>query len=195
MSYYGWRPWIESALVLGVSNLHSMNVLVPGFEQTGSLFWRDGYGGEIYKVRYRSELHKTWGCLELTDTASTYSISLVASHLHFGGLRWWLVCPLTQRRALKLYRYEAIGKFCHRTAIRPLPTYASQRVSGMERLQFRRWALRRKLNDPCTLWDSLNKPKWMRWRTFERYRQLDESLAIQEDAAFLSRIGRLRIFS
>ena len=96
----------------------------------------------------------------------------------YGGLRWWLHCPYTRRRARKLYKFDGIDQFCHRLAIRPEPTYASQRVSGISRIQEKRWAIRRKLKDETTSlgWGPL-KPKWMRWKTFERYDVLDDQLS------------------
>lgn len=195
MAYSGWHPHIESAQVLDLSTVLGMTRPIhPNSLYFGSFTWRNGYGEETYRVQYRADLNDTFGNLELSDKGGTYSVSLGTTPLHFGGRRWWMHCPFTHKRATKLYRYECLGKFCHRTAIRPLPTYASQRVSGIDRIQSRRWALRRKLKDPCTLVDPLNKPKWMRWRTFEHFRQLDEMLAEQEDTALLVRFGSLGIF-
>lgn len=195
MAFSGWRPPIELAQKLDLSRvLGAGRPVYPCSTYYGRLSWCDGYGDETYRVQYRAELNGWWGRLELTDDAGSYYISLSTTPLHFGGKRWWMHCPWSHRRAQKLYRYECLGKFLHRTAIRPIPTYYSQRISGIDRVQQRRWVLRRKLGDPCTLVDELNKPKWMRWRTFERYRELDESLAEQEDMALLVRIGSLGIF-
>ncbi len=194
MSFSGWHPWIESAQVLSVSKLQTWAILFPESVRTGVLTWTDAYGDETYRVQYRAELHDSWGRLDLTDEHRTYGITLSTTALNFGGRRWWMHCPFTSRRALKLHRYPSLGKFCHRTAIRPLPTYASQRISGLDRIMERRWAIRRKLGDEGSLFDSLQKPKWMRWRTFERYEQLDETLAAQEDAALIDRFRCLGIF-
>jgi|SRR6185312_9902091 len=192
--FSGWHPRLESALVLSLPKMQAQGVIAPDSERAGAYAWRDSYGDELYRVQYHSRVHDAWGALDLTDDAGTYKIMLGSTPLHFGGRRWWMHCPFTSKRALKLYRYECLGKFCHRTAIRPLPTYASQRVSGIDRLQSRRWALRRKLNDPSTLEEPLNKPRGMHRRTFEPYQQLDEILATQEDAALWARFGRLGIF-
>jgi hypothetical protein len=63
-----------------------------------------------------------------------------------------------------------------------MPTYASQRVSGVCRVQAQRWALRRKLGDDSTgLLDEPLKPTWMRWKTFERYVARDAELSERED--------------
>lgn len=194
MSFSGWHPHLESALVLSLPKMQAQGVIAPNSITGGSYAWRNNDGEAIYSVYYRADLHDTHGRLELTDAAGTYGIALGSTPLHFGGRRWWMHCPFTSKRALKLYRYECLGKFCHRTAIRPLPTYASQRVSGIDRLQCRRWTIRRKLEDQGTLCDPLTKPKWMRWNTFARFERLDETLATQEDAALWVRFGSLGIF-
>jgi len=191
MAFSGWHPHLESALVLNLPKMQAQGVIGPQSERWGIYAWRDNDGNEIYRVDYRAQLYDAWGALYLTDTGGTYKIDLSSTPLHFGGRRWWLHCPITSRRALKLYRYAAIGKFCHRTAIRPLPTYASQRVSGLDRIMDRRWALRRKLRDEGDLFCPLQKPKWMRWHTFERYQAKDEHLEALEGEAIIRRWGCL----
>lgn len=122
----------------------------------------------------------------------TCPIRLSTIPLHYGGLRWYMHCPNTNRRALKLYKFSGIERFCHRTAIRPLPTYASQRVSGMDRINAQRWALRRRLGDTFSdLFGEPFKPKWMRWRTFERYAARDAELAERDNDSLLRLVGRL----
>ena len=87
---------------------------------------------------------------------------------------------------------SGIEQFCHREAIIPLPTYASQRVSGLAKLQERRWAIRRRLGDDQSGlgWGPL-KPKWMRWKTFERYERLDDQLAELEDRTWSPLLRKL----
>jgi len=191
MSFSGWHPHLESALLLSLPRMQAQGVIAPNSLRVGTYSWRDSEGHAVYSVNYRAELHDTHGRLELTDAAGTYGINLGSTPLHFGGRRWWLHCPFTSKRALKLYRYECLRKFCHRTAIRPLPTYASQRVSGLDRIMDRRWAIRRKLRDEGDLFTPLQKPKWMRWDTFERYRAKDDYLDALEGTAIIRRWGSL----
>jgi hypothetical protein len=92
---------------------------------------------------------------------------------------------------LKLYLVQ--GTFVARTAIRPLPTYRSQRVSGLHRAIEQRWALRRKLDDTFSdLFGPPCKPKGMRWKTFERYAAKDERLASVEGMHFGRRLAQLQ---
>ena len=166
-------------------------MVVPNTSRRSSWHWnRDGE--EFASVGYALDTQERAGTLTLnythTDRHSyerrpiTCRIRLTTTLLHFGGLRWWMLCPYTHRRARKLYKFSGVEQFCHRTAIRPLPTYASQRVSGVCRVQAQRWAIRRKLGDEWTgLLDEPIKPKWMRWETYNRYAQRDRELSERED--------------
>jgi hypothetical protein len=155
------------------------------------LHWtRDGeqFGAASYAV----ELRDHFGTLTLSYSYENRDgeredveckIRLSSIPLHYGGRRWYGHCPYTRRRARKLYKFYGIAQFCHRTAIRPLPTYAIQRVSGVARVQAQRWAIRRQLGDDLSsLFEEPCKPKWMRHATFERYARRDAELSDREDA-------------
>lgn len=59
----------------------------------------------------------------------------------------------------------------------PLPTYAIQRVSGTDKINLQRWALRAKIGDTLSeLFDEQWKPKGMHRKTFERYERVTQSL-------------------
>ena len=198
MSNYGWRPHIESALTLDVRRLARMGILREGAR--GSLTWSRA-GTEHASLGYAVTLHEQAGTLTLSYTAPdrdtgerksiTCTIALSSIPLHYGGRRWYLHCPLTGRRAQTLHKWNGIAQFCHRDAIRPKPTYASQRTSGASRIIDQRWALRRKMGDNFSdLFGEPCKPKWMRWRTFERYAARDAALAGAEFGAILRRMKR-----
>lgn len=184
----GWRPHIESAKRLSLAALFKAGALQVGGDTSGGWQWtRDGE--MIAAIGYKASLDKTAGTLRLFYTWTyddepkdvTCIIRLSSLPLHYGGRRWYLHCPYTDRRALMLYKFGAIEQFCHRTAIRPLPTYASQRTGGCDRIMAQRWALRRKLGDTVSdLFGEPFKPKWKRWRTFERYAARDAQLAARE---------------
>lgn len=193
-----WRPYIEGLRCLDVGQMLRTRAIRPGVETHGSWAWsRDGE--RVASIGYEATWQGvTLGSLRLQYAVEQdgerlhkdYSIRLAAFPMRFGGVRWYCYCPATGRRVLKLYLVQ--GRFVARTAIRPLPTYASQRAArGADRIMARRWALRRKLGDPGDLFSELNKPKWMRWHTFQRYRDLDEQLSDAEDGALLVRIRRL----
>jgi len=198
MSNYGWRPHIESALSLNVGSLFKAGALRADATTSGGWQWsRDGK--EVASIRYSASLTVDSGELRLFYTwkpdgkpqVVTCTIRLSSLPLQYGGRRWYMHCPLTHRRVLKLYKFGGIEQFCSRTAIRPLPTYASQRTSGGSRIIDQRWALRRKMGDRFSdLFSEPCKPKWMRWRTFERYAARDAALAHAGFGAILRRMER-----
>lgn len=199
MSGYGWRPHIEAALRLKLADLFRHRALQPNGTTSGSWVWtRDDK--RIATIDYTSTLGETDGELRLSYTWThndepkdvTCTILVSSLKLNYGGRRWYLHCPYTGRRALILYKFGSVEQFCHRTAIRPLPTYHCQRESGTSRIFAQRWALRRKLGDEFSdLMSEPYKPKWMRWRTFERYVARDAELAEREYGYLIRFIGRM----
>lgn len=192
MSYGGgWRPHIESALCLNLRRLFENDALRVGANVSNVLCWTDSDGAEVARVGFRSSLGTVEGTLTLSyrcidrDTgehrAVECPIQLITIPCNYGGRRWYFVCPYSQRRALKLYKWNGIDLFCHRDAIQPRPTYASERASGMDRIIAKRWALRRKLGDDVSdLLTQPFKPKWVREKTYQRYLEKDAELELQE---------------
>lgn len=200
MSNYGWRPHIESALCLSIDSMFKCGALRACATTSGSWQWsRDGE--KFASIGYGASLSAESGELRLSYTWTpegkpqdvTCTIRLSSLSLQYGGRRWYMHCPYTGRRVLKLYKFGSIEQFCSRTAIRPLPTYASQRVSGSDRINAQRWAIRRKIGDTFSdLFGEPYKPKGMRWRTFERYAERDAELAEREGGYLLRLIERLQ---
>ena len=194
----GWRPHIESALCLDLRRMLSTGTMRPGCITLGTWCWTDsGSGEQVGSVGYRADLHASGGELTLTYSHRGREgqrkdvqcvIRLRAAPLNYGGVRWYFLCPYTGRRALKLYKWNGIEKFCHRTAIRPLPTYASQRAGGCDRIMGQRWALRRRMGDRFSdLTCEPVKPSRMRWRTFQKYLDRDAELDARE-SVYLGRL-------
>lgn len=198
MSYPGgWRPHLESALCLSLPRLFADGTLRVNACTSGVLRWANtGTGAEQASLAYRAELGADSGTLTLNYTANgtpeTCRIDLVTTPCGFGGRRWLFVCPASGRRALKLYKWAKLPLFRHREAVRPRPTYASQRDGGGDRIMRQRWAIRHKLRDDFSdLFGEPFKPKWMRWRTFDRYAARDAELAAREGVYFARLLGRL----
>lgn len=200
MSNTGWRPHIESALSLNLGSLFKAGALQVGATTSGGWQWhRDGK--QVAGMGYRASLNAEDGELRLSYTFKhngeskdiICTVRLSSLPLHYGGRRWYMHCPYTGQRVLKLYKFGSIEKFCCRCAVRPLPTYASQRTSGSDRIIDQRWAIRRKLGDNISdLFGEPWKPKRMHWRTFERYAARDAELAERENGYLLRLIGRLQ---
>lgn len=193
----GWRPHIESALCLNLPRLLKQRQLVPGRKTSGSLHWTNSHTGEaVASVGFCADLAEAGGTLTLSyrangqDEQCVIRLSTVANH--YGGRNWFMHCPYSGRRARKLYKWAGLAGFRHREAVRPRPTYASQRVGGHDRILSQRWALRRRMGDDLSdLFGEPVKPKWMRWRTFERFAARDAELEEREGPAWTRLLGRL----
>lgn len=100
-------------------------------------------------------------------------VRLLATFPHFGGVRYWFECPHTFRRCRVLYRptnSEHAGYAC-KSAWRI--HYACQHESDVDRARRKSVKIRERLwphvgGDVTIPADQLPKPKWMRWRTFNR---------------------------
>ena len=200
MSYPGgWRPHLESALCLNLARLFANGSLRADACTAGTLRWTNTRtGADVASLGYRAELGPDSGTLTLDynadGTPETCRIELVTVCCGFGGRRWLFVCPASGRRALKLYKWAKLPLFRHREAVRPRPTYASQRDGGADRIMRQRWTIRRKLRDDFSdLFDDPWKPKGMRWRTFDRYAARDAELANREGIYMARLLGRLGV--
>ena len=198
MSRYGWRPHIESALRLKLTDLFKHGALRAGCSTSGSWQWSCD-GERIASIGYAATLGEADGKLRLHYRCGKGSdardveclVRLSSLPLNYGGRRWYMHCPLSGQRVQVLYKWHTIDKFCARESVRPRPTYASQRVSGSNRILEQRWAIRRKLGDNFSdLFSEPAKPKGMRWRTFERHCARDRELAKRENVYLLRLLGR-----
>ncbi|MEY4238955.1 MAG: hypothetical protein RL339_1556 [Pseudomonadota bacterium] len=109
------------------------------------------------------------------------TIRLVHSTPHFGGRRWWMVCPFRHNRVAKLYMPNGGDRFASRAAWRL--GYQSQRVACRDRPFEKLFRLQKKMGSVQGWEAGLRRPKGM-WhstfeRHFERYLELDDQCAIE----------------
>jgi hypothetical protein len=93
-----------------------------------------------------------------------YPLRIVRTRCNLGGERAWFICPAVGcgRRVAILYGGFAC-RHCYRLA------YPSAREDVCDRAARRADRLRARLGwEPGILNGDGGKPKWMRWRTFER---------------------------
>lgn len=177
MSRSGGKATIEgcASIVLDINRVLA--------DRGGATAFTTALDGAIQGVSYRIALRVRldpdgggflWvehGLLQHLDTRvprSAYAIRLVGQPRHFGGLRWYMLCPNTGQRALKLYLPNGGTRFASRQAYNM--EYRSQRVgpaeAGDARLRRAFAALGVTYRHPPQA--DPRKPKWMRRHTYRR---------------------------
>lgn len=97
-----------------------------------------------------------------------YQVKLARQAVHFGGYRYWFLCPACQRKVALLYYDHGVFacRHCHNLG------YRVQREQSYQQAIRKAEKLRKKLKwSDCILSCPGDKPKWMHQRTFERLQQ------------------------
>jgi hypothetical protein len=171
----GGRPTVESALRLDVDTMMRWGCIRPGAHLEGELTLN--FYDEELVIKFESRVGNPWeSWLRLQYTIHDYwtgdphqiddKIVLATTRPRFGGVRWWFMCPRLNRRVRKLYLPLGGRQFRSRRAYR-LP-YSSQRETVHDRAMRRARKLCIRLGgDPAD--DTYpEKPKRMRWSTYNR---------------------------
>ena len=118
---------------------------------------------------------------------------MVTTPCRFGGVRWWWLCPATARKCTKLYLPNGGRLFLSRGRGAYSLGYASQRGTWIDRAHGRVRRLYRKLGADysglCATWPE--KPKGMRWATYERIIAALEKTEAELGRGFIERARRL----
>lgn len=149
----GWR-WSErhgDATRAGALEYSRLGILVGKVNYQATIGPQSGQMS--LECSFADEPHPTMEHVEIASVPNTW-----------GGRHWFLVCPLTGRRARKLHRWPGLG-FSHREASPVPPTYACQRDSGMARTSRAMHTIRKRLGGVP---GKTEKPTGMPRRTFYR---------------------------
>ena len=119
-----------------------------------------------------------------------YPVRLSWSPCTYGGQRAWFLCPAAGcgRRVAVLYGGVIFAcRHCYRLA------YPSQRETADDRALRRADRIRARLGwEPGILNGDGSKPKWMRWRTFQRLSTKHEAFVGASLAGLAQRLGILK---
>ena len=148
----GWqgerKTTVEAGLILDIKKLVAMGALVPGAYRRGSLTSRCGS-----EFEYESELRQDGtGSLFLRCVGPgqqfCHWVSLCSTVPHYGGRRWWFICPIKKIRVSKLYLPPGATQFASRKAYDL--TYRSVQESGWRKRseKFRRRMAQRLAGSP-----------------------------------------------
>lgn len=88
-------------------------------------------------------------------------VQLTSTQPHFGGARWWFLCPATGRRVRCLYLAPNAQRFLSRQAVGL--SYRIERIGGYDRALARLCRAQKGLTDAPGLAATLTRPKGM-WR-------------------------------
>ena len=139
----GWqrerKTTVEEGLVLDVKDLVAMGAIVPRWRE-GSLSWRSG-AETVATLEYGSSTYSQgegtlWLWYVIDGKSMHYTISLVSTVPHYGGRRWWFICPIKKIRVAKLYLPPGATTFASRQTY-SLTYRSCQRPFRFERVRRR----------------------------------------------------------
>jgi hypothetical protein len=182
----GGRPTVESCPTLDLYKLIRQKTFLPDHHCSGSIVWtRVGSGEGVASIGYEASLRGESGQVRLCHKARLTNgektdvddaILIATTVQPFGGVRWWFICPITRDRVSKLHLPDGAFSFASRRAYQL--GYRSQRETLRDRASSRTFKLRNRLGGRGGIGCPIPKPKWMRWRTYDR--QI-ERISVAED--------------
>ncbi|WP_242774016.1 hypothetical protein [Sphingopyxis sp. YF1] len=195
----GGRPIADNALFVELSWMLRTGRAVDGEIRSGQLSWQRR--GETFAwIGYQCDMTDPDAAMLTLDYRRTPSggepesvtqrIRLVSTQPHFGGRRWWMLCPYRGVRADKLYMPSGGDRFASRQAWRL--GYQSQRETARDRPFSQLFALQKRLGCERGWEQPIRRPKGMWHRTYarleERYWELDQRCAVE----MIGSLARLR---
>jgi hypothetical protein len=194
----GGRPTADASLRIDLAWMMRNGRAKEGEHIHGTLSWSCG-GEPSGRIGYAAIMDEPGEeQLKLTFTRGSgaeredvqQTIRLCYTMPHYGGKRWWMLCPYRHIRVGKLYLPPGGDRFASREAWRL--GYQCQRAAPRDRAFDRLFRLQKKLGS-LEGWEAgLYRPKGMWNRTFERhlerYWELDEQCAM-EMMAMVGRFG------
>ena len=141
-------------------------------------------GEEIAKAYIAAYMRPHEGRLVIGIDNLAQTVFLTPRPRHFGGCQWYFVCPIINRCASVLWMPPGARRFCSRQAWGRQVGYASQLLDPNNRAYRGKAKIRSRLVGDCDPdeWQLPPKPKWMRWRTYNRYvERFDQYEAILEN--------------
>lgn len=174
----GGRPTADASRRIDIAWMLRRGLARDGGEIAGTLTWNCGgqpSGSISYRADMRSPdharllLHYTRGEGEDREKVKQ-KVPLTFTEPHFGGRRWWMICPYRGHRVGKLYLPPFGDRFASRKAWRL--GYHSQRIADRDKPFEALFRIQKKLGCEQGWGNWISRPKGMHHKTFERY--LDE---------------------
>src|SRR6201987_422597 len=191
------RVRLESGLKLNLNSLARRGFIKPG-AITGpvSIAWTDGYTGEQIAGSITADMSgEQTGWLRILLGRLNQCFTLVARRRHFGGRQWFFMCPHLHSLATVLWMPPGARSFaCQRRWGRQVAS-ASQFMDRIARAHQGKAKIHSRL---CSVggfdpdeWDLPPKPKWMRWRTYNRIVEKFDRYEAMVEEGLLGTLKRL----
>jgi hypothetical protein len=197
------RACLQDGLSLNLNRLARQGFVRPG-AATGpvGINWTDSYSGEVRASAIitadMSGPREGWLRIQgIKFGGLDQRIGLVARLRHFGGRQWYFICPHIGRRATVLWMPPEAHSFACRERWGRQVAYSSQFLRPNDRAHHGQEKIKSRLCsigdfDP-DVWDLPPKPKWMRWRTYNRaVEKFDRYESILDEGTFelLARLSK-----
>ncbi|MCL4671684.1 MAG: hypothetical protein KJZ64_01835 [Sphingomonadaceae bacterium] len=179
---------MEDCLSLDLAWLMRLGPIRDGQAGSGEINWsRDG--DHVAAAHFRLDLRSTetarlmlkFHAVRLVEQA----ITLTALPQHFGGRRWWMICPVTGERVRTLHLPLSGESFASRKAWGL--AYRVERLGRFDRPFEKLFRAQRRLGGAQALGMAVQRPKGMWQRTFARHVAALE----QRDLACVEQIATL----
>jgi hypothetical protein len=168
------RACLQHGLKLDLNKLARQGLVKPGalvgphFIRWYSTYWDEEIATGIIHANMEGD-YEGWFRIQIGSLDQR--IILVPRARHFGGRQWYFMCPVMNRRASVLWMPPGARRFSSRQAWGGSVAYTSQFADRDNRAHIGKAKIKSRLIaglDPDE-WDLPPKPKWMRWRTYNRY--------------------------
>jgi hypothetical protein len=200
----GWLPTVESCRRITIADISRNGLMRDGWEWNSQFVWPSGFTVDAecrleppncrrLRLKYQGGEYND----ELQDIDETIYLQRLPQP--FGGHRWYFICPSSNHRCRVLYQLPGGKRFRSRWGFRCRLQYQCQKLAPQFRnqhgaAQVAKRVLRkgaREWQQEYADWEFPPKPKWMRWKTYNR---LDEKALAYERAADAIFIWRCRRF-
>lgn len=198
---YGGRPTADVSFRIDLAWMLRTGLAREGSHISGTLRWTCR-GEPSGSITYTAIMHQPGEeRLELSYTRGSgdeqeqvrQTVRLCHTVPHYGGKRWWLICPFRHIRVGKLYLPPGGDRFASRKVWRL--AYQCQRDAARDRPFEQLARLQKKVGSEQGWETPLIRPKGMWNRTFERhlqrYWELDDQCAA-EMMGMMRRLGGKR---
>ncbi|MFH1159212.1 MAG: hypothetical protein V1721_10105 [Pseudomonadota bacterium] len=164
------KTYLDDCRCLDLNCMVKLGAIPQCGRRAGGWIWKDAETGErLTAISYEADTRDPCNAflrIHYTFTESQKKIDckvrLSRTEAHYGGGRWWFICPSTGKRVAKLYLPSGGDIFASRHAYRL--AYESQSECPLGRAIRRKWSIAKKIGGQ----DWPRRPKGMHRTTFER---------------------------